>query len=272
MNPIEDALIRVHFHEEYEEDYSDESGFYQVTNIPLCYCMKDCVCSKEGYKTEMASMGISENTIHDFILYPLDVYPIFKGSQCNGWWNSPVAVSFVFDSEEVSEIWYYYNGLHLYTKPFIIDEKIEFLLEWYWIDFEDDKSPDYYIIIHIDQTPPVINIEWEIYKKNCQWYVRFILTGEDLTSGMSPNLEFFINDVFQGIYHAYWPTFDIESIWNEDLKKATFGFGCSDNACNYVIEEADGSDIKSILNNQRFTTYKSFNFWYQQLFGWLSNT
>jgi hypothetical protein len=67
-NPIEGALIRVHFHGTYEEDYSDEDGFYHVFNIPICYCMKNATCSKEGYKTEWELLSIAENTTYDFIL------------------------------------------------------------------------------------------------------------------------------------------------------------------------------------------------------------
>ncbi|MDH7506364.1 MAG: carboxypeptidase-like regulatory domain-containing protein [Candidatus Thermoplasmatota archaeon] len=39
-NPIEGALVRVYFHETYRENYSDSNGYYQVTDIPLCYCLK----------------------------------------------------------------------------------------------------------------------------------------------------------------------------------------------------------------------------------------
>ncbi|KYK24109.1 hypothetical protein AYK24_06780 [Thermoplasmatales archaeon SG8-52-4] len=67
-SPIQGALIKVYFHEEYEEDYSDEEGFYQVTNIPICYCMKNATCFKKGFKTEWVLLSIVENTPYDFIL------------------------------------------------------------------------------------------------------------------------------------------------------------------------------------------------------------
>jgi len=67
-NPIEGALVRVHFHETYEEDISDEDGYYHVTNIPICYCMKNANSSKDGYKSEWVLLSIAENTTHDFIL------------------------------------------------------------------------------------------------------------------------------------------------------------------------------------------------------------
>ena len=68
MNPIEGALIRVSFHGTYEENYSDSSGYYHVTNIPICWCMKNCTASKVGCKREWVLLAIVENTTHDFIL------------------------------------------------------------------------------------------------------------------------------------------------------------------------------------------------------------
>ena len=66
--PIEGALVRVYFHENFEEAYSDEDGYYYVDNIPICYCYKNATCSKEGYKTEWILLAIYENTKHDFVL------------------------------------------------------------------------------------------------------------------------------------------------------------------------------------------------------------
>ena len=68
MNPIQGARVRVSFHETYEEDYSDENGYYHVTNIPICYCLKNASCSKECYITEWVLLAIDENTTYDFIL------------------------------------------------------------------------------------------------------------------------------------------------------------------------------------------------------------
>ena len=75
MNPIGGARVRVYFHETYEEDYSDSSGYYHVTNIPICYCLKNAICSKAGYKTEWVLLGIVEDTTHDFILTSINHPP-----------------------------------------------------------------------------------------------------------------------------------------------------------------------------------------------------
>ena len=74
-NPIEGARVRVSFHETYEEDYTDATGYYHVTNIPLCYCMKNATASKEGYEPEWILLSITENTTHDFVLTSLDPIP-----------------------------------------------------------------------------------------------------------------------------------------------------------------------------------------------------
>ena len=68
MNPIEGVRVRVYFHETYAENYTDSSGYYHVTNIPICYCLKNCTASKKGYNTEWVLLAIDENTTYDFVL------------------------------------------------------------------------------------------------------------------------------------------------------------------------------------------------------------
>ncbi len=83
MNPIGGARIRVYFHETYEENYSDAFGYYHVTNIPICYCLKNATCSKEGYQTEWNMLSIDENTTHDFVLTSLSIPDLdCDGSLC----------------------------------------------------------------------------------------------------------------------------------------------------------------------------------------------
>jgi len=55
MRPIEGARVEVYFHETYEEDYSDSSGYYHVTNIPICNCLKNASVSKKGCRSECVS-------------------------------------------------------------------------------------------------------------------------------------------------------------------------------------------------------------------------
>jgi len=74
-NQIEGALVRVYFHGIYEEDFSDEYGYYHVTNISICNCTKNVTASKEGYITEEVILSIYENTTYDFILKPIELIP-----------------------------------------------------------------------------------------------------------------------------------------------------------------------------------------------------
>jgi hypothetical protein len=264
MNPIEGALIRVHFHETYEEDYSDENGYYHVTNIPICYCMKNATCSKEDYKTEWVLLGITENTTYDFVLYPLEPYPVFNGTMCGGWWNSPVTVSFVFDPEEVAEIWYGYKGWHRYTEPFVVNENGSICIDYYWINYEGEQSPPATFCLDIDQIPHQTYLTWEVYKIGFRWYVKFILTASDELSGMSPCLEIYINDMLLGIFEVWtWPTvFDIQ--WFKTLKYVKFGFRCYDMAGNFAYEYVNGSDIKSCSLSKNILTLQSINILFQK--------
>jgi hypothetical protein len=69
-NPIEGARIRVYFHDAYSENFSDSTGYFHVTNIPICFCLKNATCSKEGYYLEWISLSISDNSTYDFMLIP----------------------------------------------------------------------------------------------------------------------------------------------------------------------------------------------------------
>jgi parallel beta-helix repeat protein len=71
MSPIEGASVQVSFHETYEENFSDSSGYYHITNIPICWCLKNATASRRGYTNELVLLTIGENTILDFVLTPL---------------------------------------------------------------------------------------------------------------------------------------------------------------------------------------------------------
>jgi len=90
MNPIEGALVRVYFHETYEEDYTDSIGYYHITNIPICYCLKNCTASKNGYKTEWDLLSIVENTTYDFVLTHLNEYNGSLSGYVNDTFMNPI--------------------------------------------------------------------------------------------------------------------------------------------------------------------------------------
>lgn len=83
MNPIEGAMVQVYFHDTYKENYTNSSGYYNVNNIPICWCLKNCTATKKGYKTEWILLAIDENTTYDFVLknnksYLIDIFNILK--------------------------------------------------------------------------------------------------------------------------------------------------------------------------------------------------
>ncbi len=196
MNPIEGARVRVYFHETYGENYTDSSGYYHVTNIPICYCLKNATCSKEGYKTEWVLLGITENTTYDFILMPLDLHPVFDGTMGeNGWYVSCVTITFVYDPEEIAAVYYTLDGGEetLYTELFEVCEDGFHELLWRAVNHEGNWSDPALAYFKIDQTPPTIDINWELYYENGIWYLIITVTCDDATSGVD-YVEFYIND------------------------------------------------------------------------------
>ena len=68
MNPIVGAVVYVFFHGTYKKNFTDSSGYYHITDIPICNCTKEAIACKEGYKGESVFLSIYENTTYDFVL------------------------------------------------------------------------------------------------------------------------------------------------------------------------------------------------------------
>jgi len=109
MEPIEGALVRVYFHETYEEDYTDSSGYYHVTNIPICYCLKNATASKAGYTTEWVLLGIDENTTYDFVLTPSDGNILYVGGDGPGNYTS---IQDAIDNASNGDIVFVFQGIY----------------------------------------------------------------------------------------------------------------------------------------------------------------
>jgi len=80
-----------------------------------------------------------------------------------------------------------------YTEPFTVKSDGEHVIQYYSVDnagnVEDVKSGEF----KIDQTPPTIEIIWELYWENGTWYLIITVTCDDATSGVD-YVEFYIND------------------------------------------------------------------------------
>ena len=201
MNPIEDALVRVYFHETYKEDYSDSNGYYHVTDIPICYCMKEAVCSKAGYYNESAWLSITENTTYDFVLIPIDIpcYAVLDGVMGdNGWYVSCVNISFVI-SGPLDALFYKIDGgsWQTYTAPVVITicEDGAHTFMWRYI-YQENESATFAIDFKIDKTPPEVTISKERISFN---KIKITVDADDPTSGIN-RAEFYLNDILQGMF------------------------------------------------------------------------
>jgi parallel beta-helix repeat protein len=108
MNPIEGARIRVSFHDTYEENFTDSSGYYHVTNIPICWCLKNSTASKTGYTTKWILLSIDENTTHDFVLSTLGNMLYVGGTGLGNYSKIQDAIDNASDGDTI----YVYSGTY----------------------------------------------------------------------------------------------------------------------------------------------------------------
>jgi parallel beta-helix repeat protein len=108
MNPIIGARVRVSYHETFQEAYSDASGYYHVTDIPLCNCTKNSTCSKQGYNLAWAILSIWENTTYDFVLTPKGYWFYVGGSGPGNYTKIQDAIDNTTDGDTV----YVYPGIY----------------------------------------------------------------------------------------------------------------------------------------------------------------
>jgi len=108
----------VYFHETYEENYTDSSGYYHVTNIPICWCLKNATASKEGYGVEWILLSINEITIHNFVLIPIDTILYVGGNGPDNYTRIQDAIDNASDGVTV----FVYNGI--YYENIVVDKSI----------------------------------------------------------------------------------------------------------------------------------------------------
>lgn len=250
MNPIPGARVRVSFHETYEENYSDSSGYYHVTNIPICYCIKNATCSKAGYQNESVWLVIVENTTHDFILTNLNqtCYPVFNGTLgTNGWYISCVNVSFVINGD-IDELYYRmdYEEWDLYTVPFAICENGEHTFYWHYFS-NGNMSDIFQMPLLIDRSIPLLNVSTERLSMN---KIQITVNTTDDTSGIN-RVDFYQDSIFQytdttAPYVVIMISFGIHRV-----KVVTYDYAGNSAQSNFITSFRSHSLIHFFISNLR---------------------
>lgn len=242
MNPIKGALVRVYFHETFEEDYSDVSGYYHVTNIPLCYCLKNATCSKPGYQPAWVLLSIGENTTYDFTLSALNqtCYPVFNGTMgTGGWYISSVTVSFVI-SGDVDEVFYKLDGevWNYYSEPFEICQSGLHTFYWYYTS-QGTTGETQFLPLLIDLDVPTLQLSSERISMNKK---KISAETNDTTSGVS-RVEFFVDGVLWDVaFHFPYECF-VNGLGSHQVKAVSFD--CAGNSVNSTLVTSFMSPYRS---------------------------
>ena len=251
MNPLHGALVRVYFHGTYEENYSDPFGYYQVTNIPICYCLKNATCSKPGYHSEWVLLSIGGNMTYDFVLTALNqtCYPVFNGIMgTNGWYISSVTVTFVIN-EDVDAVYYKIDGGSWieYSIPIVISESGMHTFYWYWT-CQGDESEVQSTPLGIDCDNPQLELSSERISPS---KIKIIANATDKTSGIH-RLEFFVDGELSLV--DYTPPYDVFVIGIGVHHIKVVAYDCAGNLVN--------NTIITIYSSQRHTSY-FYSFFYR---------
>jgi parallel beta-helix repeat protein len=125
MNPIEGARVRVYFHNTSRENYSDANGYFHVTDIPICYCIKNATCSKEGYNSAWVYLTIWENTTYNFVLTSKGNWLYVGGSGPGNYTKIQDAIDNATDGDTV----FVYDDSAPYGENLMIEKSIHLLGE-----------------------------------------------------------------------------------------------------------------------------------------------
>lgn len=135
----------------------------------------------------------------------------------NGWYVSDVNVTLnaTDDMSGVKEIYYRVaeSVWNVHTGDFLIftldfDCLEDGLIEFYAVDFAENKEEIKSFTIDIDQLPPFVDLTWEVVGGNPLdgWEIVFTATANDECSGVE-GVEFYLNDVLQETVSGPGPTY-----------------------------------------------------------------
>lgn len=72
-SPISNAIITLAYHGKVRIKRTDNNGQYTFNGVPICYCLKDVLATKMGYKTQYRSIPVGEMTYANFSLMPKNI-------------------------------------------------------------------------------------------------------------------------------------------------------------------------------------------------------
>jgi protocatechuate 3,4-dioxygenase beta subunit len=76
--PVEGVMVTLEYHDTKLVTTTDVKGWYDFTDVPICFCMKDLTVSKEGYESQTMSIAIDEETAQNVTLVPIVELPPVK--------------------------------------------------------------------------------------------------------------------------------------------------------------------------------------------------
>ena len=171
----------------------------------------------------------------------------------NGWYVSDVTITLeaTDDMSGVDFIKYLLDDSDwlTYTGPFTVESDGYHGITYYAVDKAGNvEQPSEVIRFGIDQTPPIIEITWEVHGNFIQgWEVIFFVTCYDEIGGID-RLEFYLNDVLQ--FTDDTEPFEWIIEWSSALKSSILKVVAHDSAGNSANATLNLSEINSYSNSQ----------------------
>ena len=193
---------------------------------------------------------------------PISWYEIDPPNGDNGWYNSPVELTICAEDPDIAPG---IPGSGLYKIcirvndgssqcyeveciTILIDTDQDNLPIEYWtIDNVGNEGTHHTFTINMDQTNPTMDVEWETFKQDGLWYVRFTCYITDSISGID-RVEMYIDDELHETITGPGPDYEFTIKWSKEIKTSTFKFVAFDKAGNSDVAIINGSDIKSCSN------------------------
>jgi 5-carboxymethyl-2-hydroxymuconate isomerase len=197
MNPVQGVRVRVSFHDTYRESDTNATGYYRVTDVPVCADAKNVSCTKLGYYPMYTLMNINGSTTHDFVLTSMPIYPELPPPDKSGWYTSNVVITFHITGP-VNHTYYAFNEdpWTEYTAPITVSQDGIYVLHWQCPDEQGTPSV-YWVGLNIDRTAPIfqwLGVTALNFRKTC--YLMNATVFEP-TSGVA-KIEFYVDDILVG--------------------------------------------------------------------------